>query len=430
MKLTSQSSSNSPWKAATGAILAVLALTVAACGTNGDSGTDATPAGAETTAAEGEGDAQADAPEQYVFGAALPMTGAASQTGESMNQGIELAVEEINSDGGVNGVPLEYVLEDMMSTPDGGVNAARSLATNPDISVIFSALTTATLAEIPVAEDNDIVLVNGGGTGPELYEASDHLFNDVPLYTDQIAVAVDYAVANLNVETIGMYYRSDDFGQGAYEALQSLADPLGVDLVAAESYEPEQRDHRTAITQLSNAKPDAVYLTAFGDETGNILNQSQERGFEPQWVSSSGFENARALEIAGENMNGAVYTVPSRVGADGTKNEATKAFEDAFTEKFSEDTMTHVAYTYYDMTKMYAEILASLTQDDPTQPSGEELIEAYESYDSYSGVYGPVEFGADHVSTKPIAIKTVESGEYETVTIYSGEEVAGLRQGG
>ncbi|MCK4458341.1 MAG: ABC transporter substrate-binding protein [Methanosarcinales archaeon] len=116
-------------------------------------------------------------PDEIRIGAILPLTGEAAEYGEDAKLGIDLAVEEINAAGGINGKRIQVVYEDSQATPSQGVSAIQKLTTVDKVPVIIGAMASSvTLAIAPIAEENKVVLLSPASSAPQITEAGDYIF--------------------------------------------------------------------------------------------------------------------------------------------------------------------------------------------------------------------------------------------------------------
>src|SRR2546426_6330378 len=116
-------------------------------------------------------------PKTYKIGAILAMSGQASFYGTVMSQGIKQAVEEINAKGGVNGIPLEAVIEDHRSgNAQEAVSAMNRLITIHGVKLVMTSFTAPTQAIAPIADQHQILLVNGGGGSNSLVGVAKYIF--------------------------------------------------------------------------------------------------------------------------------------------------------------------------------------------------------------------------------------------------------------
>src|SRR5579863_3905100 len=141
----------------------------------------------------------ADAPQDppaFAIGALLAMTGQASFYGQTMSQGMKQAIDEINAKGGVDGIPLEAAIEDHKGGGgQDGVSAMNRLISIHHVQAVLTSFSAPTIAVAPIADQQHIFMLNGGGVSPQLVGLSKYLFHNRSLSTDLSRVALTYADA-------------------------------------------------------------------------------------------------------------------------------------------------------------------------------------------------------------------------------------------
>ena len=133
-------------------------------------------------------------PEVFRFGAILAMSGKADWYGKVMSQAVLQAVEEINAAGGIDGIPMEAIIEDHKSgVAKEGVSAMTRLINIHGVQAVLTSFSPPTLAIAPIADEKGILLLNGGGVSAALIGASKHLFHNRSLAADLGAAAATHA---------------------------------------------------------------------------------------------------------------------------------------------------------------------------------------------------------------------------------------------
>ncbi len=116
-----------------------------------------------------------------IVGAVMPLTGDAASYGTAVREGIELACEEINSRGGINGTPIKVVYEDSQANPKQGVSAFQKLVSVNQTEVVVGAVASSvTLAIAPIAERSEVVLISPASSSPKITTAGEFIFRNYP----------------------------------------------------------------------------------------------------------------------------------------------------------------------------------------------------------------------------------------------------------
>lgn len=220
------------------------------------------------------------------IGAILPLTGDAAKYGESAKRAIDLAVEEINSTGGIKGSKIKVIYEDDQALPEKGVSAIQKLITVDKVHVVIGAMpSSVTLAMAPIAEKNKVVLFSPASSNPKITEAGDYIFrNDVSDIFEGGKMA-DETWQRLKFRKAAVLYINNDYGVGIKDVFVYRFTVLGGEIVATENFEQGTTDFRTQLTKIKQGNPEAVYIVGYKEQI-QILKQ-----FQGTWSKSSNISN-------------------------------------------------------------------------------------------------------------------------------------------
>jgi branched-chain amino acid transport system substrate-binding protein len=336
-------------------------------------------------------------------GVITPLTGKLSFLGQRTRRGLEIAKEEINSSGGVEGDSVKLIYADTRSTPRDAVNAANKLINVNDVPAIIGDITSsATLAVAPVAERNQVVLLANGASAPKVRDAGDYIFrnwNSDSLMAGKIA---NFAANQLNHERVGILYAQDDYGLGLKDAFEDHFEDAGGQVPIASTYQTGSKDFRTIIQKFPR-NLDAIYLAGYPEDLGHFVRQSQELSREKPYLSTIGVQSEDFLSIAGEAANGIIYTAPSfnMETASGVMQD----FIDKFEQKYGERPEVASAVSY-DALKIMAKAI------EEGGYSADSIKQALYKIQDFPGASGVTTFDDHGDVSKPVNIKTIREGEF------------------
>lgn len=255
------------------------------------------------------------------LGMLAPFSGSESAFGDYMKNGAQLAIDEINADGGIDGRELELVVEDDACDATTAVAGANKLVTEGVVASVGGYCSGATLPTLPIFDEAGVPMVIPAANSNELVKQKlPGVFLINGTGTQQAEAAVTYAqktgaksVAAINDATAYAKDLADSFEAQAKEA------GLTVDFNAVVT--PGENDYAAVATQLADAKPDLVYWTGYYQEGGLIARQSKDAGFEGTFLVGDGSVDAKFAEIAGkgytEHVLGTFTQTPDMLeGAD------------------------------------------------------------------------------------------------------------------
>ncbi len=244
-------------------------------------------------------------PDTYKIGVMESLTGPGETYGNVALQAKQMAVEEINEAGGIDGKTLELVVEDSKCAAQDSITAYNKLTDVDGVKIILgTSCSGAMLGAAPLAEEDGVVLFSGLATNPDIAEAGDYIFrtamNDLQLGIDTGNVMWADGVKNL--ATIN---ESTDYAEGVRRTTVDQFQRLGGTVVASENYSSDVTDFRTQLSKLTGAEPDAIHIAAQGEFSGGtIVKQLRELGYDGPIYSEIVVVGATALEIAGDAATG------------------------------------------------------------------------------------------------------------------------------
>jgi branched-chain amino acid transport system substrate-binding protein len=358
------------------------------------------------------------------FGALLPLTGNAALTGQYERQAIDLAVANVNAASGRTFTPI---YEDMAANPRMAVPATEKLADVDQVPFSLIGYSSVTIAAAPIAERARLLLMNAGASSSRLAHVSPYVFNCIPLADIQVKVMLWHAAHELGLTKIALYYRNDDLGADVANAAKDYAGKIGATIVGEESFTPNAPDHKAQLAKIRFMQPQTVFVVGAGNETGIIVKQANEIGLHPQWISYSGYENGNTLTIGGKAAEGGLYTVASTTGPDGKPYPEAVRFYAAFEKTYgiSQEKLDYTAAQFYEGAQIYMHAVdILLSQNKPV--TGEQLRATLMEMPAFHSVFGEVRFRPDGTVLEPIAVKTVRTGRFDVVKVYTIDELQKL----
>ena len=193
----------------------------------------------------------------------LELSGPVASYGSSEADGIDLAIEEINAAGGIDGKEIEPVKVDNKSDASEATNAAIKLTSQDNVSAIIGAATSGnTVAQVQIALDSKTPIITPSGTSPTVTVAEDGSVNEFTFRTSFIdpfqgTVAANFATQELKVKTAAVYAdNASDYAKGLAESFIADFEAAGGKIVAEESYVAKDNDFRSTLTRIKSANPE------------------------------------------------------------------------------------------------------------------------------------------------------------------------------
>ncbi|HSD55220.1 MAG TPA: ABC transporter substrate-binding protein [Burkholderiales bacterium] len=343
-------------------------------------------------------------PKVYKIGAILAMSGQASFYGTVMSQGIKQAVEEINAKGGVNGIPLEAVIEDHKSgNAQEAVSAMNRLITINDVKIVMTSFSAPTQAIAPLADQHNIFLINGGGVSNNLVGVSKYIFHNRSLAAD-LGLAAAAQLQSMGVKKLAVLHWKNDAGDSVVRAVTPYWTKLGGTIVATEAVPQGATNMDTQIAKIRAANPDAIGLWMFNPETGLAVKRIREFGMKQPVI---GIEyTANDAKIAGALGEG--YLFINDYFEPSADQPWSQRFAEGYEKRYKSKPDFYAA-NYYEGVYVIAELLKRARAKGGDYMTGEALKAALYTNPKFDSVYGgQMVFQPNGVALKRVGLFKVE----------------------
>ena len=305
------------------AVLMIVALTVVACGGDETATPEpapqaTTPPAAETPAAP-TGATPEPAPTDQPVATAVPpspdnpfvigvmesITGPGETYGQVAVQAKQMAVDEINAAGGINGRELKLVVEDSKCAAQDAITAYNKLTDVDGVKIILgTSCSGAMLGAAPLAEADGVVLFSGLATNPDIANAGDYIFRTA-MSDQQLGIDTGNVMWADGIRTVATITEATDYAEGVRRTSVEQFEKLGGAVVGEERYASDITDFRTQLTKLLGADPDAIHIASQSEFTGGtVIKQLDELGYDGPIYSEIVPVGTTALEIAGDAATG------------------------------------------------------------------------------------------------------------------------------
>lgn len=337
------------------------------------------------------------------IGAITALTGPGAKYGESSKRGIDLAIEDANSSGGITGMKVTAIYEDYQTDPKLAVSAIQKLITAHNIFVIIGAAgSSEILAMAPIAEKNKVILFAPSASAPDITQAGDFIFRNVASDIYEGSVMAEYAKNTLKVQRAAVIYINNDFGIGLKESFGKRFREIDGTIASEQSFNPDESDFRSQLAKIKATKTNAVYIVGF-KEIGLLLRQSAELGVKVKFLSFTMFEDPDILKVAGEAAEGVYFT--SQAFDPENPYDIVQTFAKRFKQKYQVAPDIFAALSYD-----AARILISAIES--AGYSSDKIKDALYRTKDFPGVTGTTTFDSNGDVVKPIGIKVVKDGQF------------------
>lgn len=397
-------------------LVLLLALIVVACGgtttTSAPSSTTAPPAESSTTASSTPSQTGATTGEKIIVGAYYSKTGFTASSTMPIYVGIQLAVNEWNEKGGINGAKIEVMTEDDQSTPTGAVNAFNKLLTYKPAFVLAPPITTyvlaieqvlATTGKLPVitSATNPAITAGGKGGGGWFFRVRNE-------DTLGARFCAQFFIEELKATKPAIIYPSNDYGKGGYESIKKYLDEKGIPLVATETFNQGQdKDVTAQLNKIKNAGADALFCWAVPADAAMVTLQSKQVGLDVPLIGVFGTPDY--LDLVGEASEGVYVFLDTSASMD-EESAAWTAKAAAIDPNIKPSFQSAV---YYDGTNIALEQIAKGAN------TPEKLRDAIAGVKNYQGISGIYTFDSSHNGLHSGVILQWQGQKLEIIKKYS-----------
>ena len=377
-------------------LLLVAALILAAC-VAPPPAAEAPPAGApaEEAPAGMSGQVVVAAGATVRIGGSFALTGPIPDPGLDIRHGAELAIDDLNAAGGIEGFMFELVAEDGACDGTQGTNVGNKFAADRTIVAVTGGTCSGeTFGLMPILQEARIPFVSPSATNPGITSAGCDVCNRVAL-SDALQGAVDagFVFGELGFTSVAVVHDNSDYGKGLAEIFRNDIAGLGAEVTSFEGVQVGDTDFRAVLARIGAAGPQAVFFGGLSTEAGLIVQQMTETpGLEDTaFMSADGAYTQQYLEAAAGAAEGTYVSFVA--GADSEVMNA--EFDANYLEKYgvSPDELGPFHSQSYDSVKLIAAALATVAavdDDGNLVIDREELISAIRSVDAFAGLTGAI----------------------------------------
>lgn len=260
--------------------------------------------------------------EDIKIGLMCPLTGKWASEGQDMKNIVSLLVDETNAQGGINGQKVELIVEDDAGEPRTAALAAQKLASSDVIAVIGTYGSAVTEASQNILDESGIVQIGTGSTSVRLTEKGLPLFlRTSPRDDDQGKAAAD-AIVKGNYKAVALLHDNSSYARGLAEETKRELDKKGIPVIFFDALTPGERDYSAILTKLKSSNPDLIFYTGYYPETGMLLRQKKEMGWDAPMMGGDAANHQDLVKIAGNEAAAGYFFVSPPLPQDMDTQEA------------------------------------------------------------------------------------------------------------
>ena len=344
------------------------------------------------------------------IGVNYELSGGVATYGNDSKDGIDMAIEEINADGGINGKKINLIVKDNKSEPSEATSIAEGLFTEDNVVAALGPATSghfqaviqsATTHGIPVisssaTSDKDITTDKDGNVREYVFRTC---------FTDsfQGETMATFAKDNLKAKNaIILKDNSSDYAKGLADKFKSVFEKDGGKIVAEEGYVAGDTDFSAVLTSMKNRNHDVIFVPGYYAEAGLIIKQAREIGITAPILGADGFDSPELVDLSGKDAANDIYF--SNHYSSLENDPLVQEFITKFNDKFGKDPSAFHAMGY-DLGKYIADAIQRAGE-----PTSEAITQALASTTEFTGVTGTFSVDQNHDVVKDAVVIEMQGG--------------------
>ena len=260
----------------------------------------------------------ASEPDTFRIGVMESLTGAGETYGTVAHQSKQMALDEINAAGGINGRMLEFVVEDSKCNAADAITAYNKLTNVDGVKIILgTSCSGAMLGVAPLAEADGVVLFSGLASNPDIAHAGDYIFR-TQISDIEVGINTGNTLWADGIHRLATITEETDYAEGVRRTSVEQFEKNGGQVVASERFATDVTDFRTQLTKIFSADPDALHIAPQSEfSAGAIIKQARELGYEGPIYGETVSVGTTAQDIAGDAATGmkAITAAPDPTNA-------------------------------------------------------------------------------------------------------------------
>ena len=267
------------------------------------------------------------------LGAAEALTGPAAQYGQSIKNGLELAIDEINAAGGVKGSKITLVLEDEQGKKEQAIDVFKKLIFQDKVLMLFGpTLSNSAQAADPIAQAAKIVVFGTSNTAEGITSIGDHVFRNSVTEADVLPETLRVSAKAAGIKKVAVLYGNDDvFTKSGFDAFKKALDNMNIAITTTETFAKGDVDFKAQLTKIKASNPDAIVLSALIAEGAPIMVQARGLGINLPFIGGNGMNSVKIFDLAKDKSDNLWTGSPWALASQTKENQH---FVVAYTQKY------------------------------------------------------------------------------------------------
>lgn len=344
------------------------------------------------------------------------LTGSEATFGQQVDNGIKLAVDEINAAGGINGRKVELITEDTQSLTQPSINAAEKLIGKDNVVCLLGEVASSrSLAAADVAQRAKVPMLSPASTNAKVTQKGEYIFRICFIDPFQGAVIARFVAENLKATKVAVLRdQGSDYSVGLADGFAAKFKALGGEIIAEQSYQGTDKDFRAMLTSIKASNPQAIVIPGYYTSVGLIASQARELGITVPLIGGDGWDSPElATGSAKSALEGCYFT--NHYAFDDTA-KVVRDFNAKYQAKYAEIPGAMSALGYDAMN-----IVARVIKDSGGKSDPETIRAGLAALKAYPGVTGSITINPDRNASKSVVVIQIKDGKFTYYTKFDPE---------
>lgn len=286
------------------------------------------------------------------IGAILSLSGPGSPIGIPERNALDMIVEQINKEGGIEGAKVEVIIEDDETNPAKATQAARKLIQQDQVvALIGSSVSPCSLAIKEVVDSEKVPLLCLSAANAITADRFEWIFRMPPRDAVAVEKVLTYLKEKGTFKKVAILHDSNAFGQSGADELSRRAPEFGIEIVGVEKYETNAPDLTSQLTKLKAKNPDALIVWGTNPGPAIAAKNMKQIGFNVPYFGSHGIANKKFIELAGDAAEGVIFPagkviLPESIPAGDPQKALVDKFIADYKAKYNENPNTFAGHAY------------------------------------------------------------------------------------
>ncbi|UVA81245.1 ABC transporter substrate-binding protein [Pandoraea commovens] len=240
------------------------------------------------------------------IGVAEALSGGAAQYGAAIKNGFQLAADEINAAGGINGNKLVLQIEDEQGKKEEAINVFKKLIFQDKVLMVFGpTLSNSAQAADPIAQAGKTVAFGTSNTADGITSIGDFIFRNSVTEADVLPETIKVAAKHTGIKKVAVLYGNDDvFTKSGYDNFKKALEDLKIPVTTTETFAKGDVDFKAQLTKIKASNPDAIVLSALIAEGAPIMVQARQLGINVPFIGGNGMNSVKIFDLAKGSSDG------------------------------------------------------------------------------------------------------------------------------